>query len=170
MKMTPEHRAKIAAGREAYWAKRKLQKQNSVAPALATTEIMVGKKAKPNGHHPVVSSETIPSEFDWNTSPIPVILDRLNEMKREYERVSQIVLQRTSRVPVTYVCWSQEHKSVVPKSVMAQCKGNIKDGSWCYRDDGYRDEKGQIKPAVVCSQLCYTVFMQNRKPVALSRS
>lgn len=108
-------------------------------------------------------------EFDWQESPLSEALVRLNDLKRQYEQASRIVLQRQSRAPMAWKCWSQSHKSRVPKSVLAQCRADVADGKWVFKDDGAHDEHGHVQSIVCCSQLCFTVYQQNRPVGGLSR-
>ena len=98
-------------------------------------------------------------DFDWNTSPLPEAQSRLADLKAIYERALTIVVQRQSKVPVQWKCWSQSHKKDVPKSVLAQCRGDIVDGRWLFKNDGEVDDSGNA--TVVCSQLCYTIYSQH---------
>lgn len=100
-----------------------------------------------------------PSEFDWNTSPLPEVQSRLADLKAIYERALTIVVQRQSKLPIQWKCWTQAHKRQVPKSVVALCRGDIVDGRWLFKNDGDRDAQGN--PIVVCSQLCFTVYSQD---------
>jgi hypothetical protein len=97
-------------------------------------------------------------EFNWNTAPLPEAQRRLAEIKEIYDRAAQVVLSRQSRLPVTYRCWVQFHKPEVPASVVRQCRNEIPDGKWVFRDDGCLDSKG--RPSVCCSIQCYTVYGQ----------
>ena len=98
------------------------------------------------------------AEFDWQSSPLPEAERRLADIKSIYDRAASVVLQRQSRLPVEWRCWSQTHKSQVPKSSLALCRGAIPDGKWVFKNDGDLDSKGH--PAVCCSQQCYTVYWQ----------
>lgn len=169
MAFTAEQRAKAAQTRKANAEQRRLQKQTHAKGAAGTTGVREYRDqiAPP----PASPSAEYTGEFDWNKSSIPEITDRLNQMKREYERVSQIVLSRTSRVAVSYLCWcaTDEAKGKIPSSVSGQCRKSIKDGTWVHRNDGHTFPDGHRGTAVCCSMLCYTVYQQHRPVGGLSR-
>ena len=98
-------------------------------------------------------------DFDWNTSPLAEAQSRLADLKAIYDKALTIVVQRQSRLPVHWSCWSQSHKRDVPKSVLAQCRGDIVDGRWLFKNDGEVDANGNS--TVVCSQLCYQNYSQH---------
>lgn len=109
------------------------------------------------------------SHYDWLNSPLPEAQEHLAELEREYKRASQIILQRTSRLPRVWKCWSQSNKEVVPKSVLSQCRGNVADGKWVSRDDGHKNERGELDPIVTCSMLCHEVYLKNKPIGGLGR-
>lgn len=117
-----------------------------------------------------IGAEVVGTVFDWETSPINVIVARQADMKREYDRISQIVTKRLSSEPRVWKCWTQSHKHEVSKNTLAQCNGTIPEGKWMLKDDGYRNAQGQVEPIVICrSQLCYQEYMQKRPVGGLSR-
>lgn len=171
MVFTPEMRAKGLAVRQANAAKRRLEKVTKRAPKPPVPKtngdvVLQLSEAELNLPHTVTVA---PVPFDWLTSPIPVIQERLADLEREYKRASQIVLSRTSRLPQTWTCWSQSNKSIVPKSVLSQCRGNVVDGKWVSRDDGHKDKDGRLSPIVTCSMLCHEVYLKNKPVGGLGR-
>lgn len=120
-----------------------------------------------------IGSPAVKQAFDWETCPVLEAIQKLADFKREYDRVAQIVIRRQSIAPAILTCWSQEHKSLVPKSILAVCRKTIPDGRWVSRDDGafiMQDGIKLFKPAVCCSVLCDTAYRQSRSVTALSRS
>ena len=110
--------------------------------------------------------------FDWNRAPIEEIMGRLADMKREYDRCTQIVLARQSITRPKWTCWTQLHKDLVPKSVAALCRKTGEDGKWASRDDGVFKIVDGIRipdPVFCCSALCHELFLKNRPMAALSR-
>ena len=108
---------------------------------------------------PDTSPKASRAEFDWHTSPLSEAQSRLADLKAIYERALTIVVQRQTKIPVQWKCWSQAHKKDVPKSVLAQCRSDITDGRWLFKNDGDIDANGNA--TVVCSSLCYTWYSQH---------
>jgi hypothetical protein len=176
MPFTDEQRAKGIETRKRNAEQRRLKKQNQVT-GVATTEVSASKDevAVFNEENIQIISDRINTErlddiveFDWHTSPLPEAVDRLAKMKQEYERAAQIVLQRQSKVPVVWTCWTQFHKDVAPKAAIAQCKKTIPDGRWASIDNGVKDAEGNYAPEVTCSMLCYQSRSEYRSKI-LSR-
>ncbi len=118
----------------------------------------------------VLANITRTMPFDWHESPLQQAVERLNDLKREYDRAAQIVLSRQSRVPVIYKCWSQEHKELVPRNALAQCRHTLPDiGKAVFIDNGYKDKDGNIRTICCCSMLCYMAYQQSKPLAALSR-
>ena len=109
----------------------------------------------------------------------------LNDLKREYDRASQVILSRTSRLPRIWTCFSTLHKDdrvtimdngreksvpLIPRSTLAQCRGTVPDGQWKFRADDYRNpETGKLESIVCCGSLCISAYMSNRPVGGLSR-
>jgi hypothetical protein len=161
----PEVRKKAAETRKFNAEQKRLKKQNQAA-GTATTEIAVGKE--PSKPVPIIA---VPSNgHTWQDMPLDQAIEKYADMKRELDRAGQVILARQSREPVIWTCWVQSHKDIVTRTVLAQCKKNIPDGKWVSKDDGAKDEKGNISPAVTCSMMCATAYLQRpRKVAALSR-
>lgn len=169
MAFTAEARKKAIEVRRHNAEQRRLKKQVQEA-GTATTEIAVSEIPKREEVH--VHSIAVPeTDNGWYGIPLKEALEKLSEMKREYDRASQIILQRQSQLPVVWTCWTQSHKELVTKTVLNQCKKQIQDGRWVSKDDGAKDDNGKISPAVCCSMLCSMAYLQRpRKVAALSRS
>jgi hypothetical protein len=163
---TPEMRQKSMEVRKRNAEQRRLLKQNALT-GTATTSIRAGETGEAPA--PVIPPPPV-AEYNplihdnayWNNAPLPIAIASLNEMKRDLDRASQIILMRQSKLPTVWVCWSRENKSKVPVSIYRQCKGPIPDGRWVFRDDGAKDDQGNPHPAVCCSQLCYMAYTQYR--------
>ena len=117
-------------------------------------------------------------EVDFCLDALDEALVRLNNMKREYDRASQIVLQRQSVTPQTLVCWTWENKDdktkQISKITVAQCKHIIPDaGRAAFTNNGHKDRPGdpneKIRTIYCCSMACFTAYQQNRPIAALSR-
>jgi hypothetical protein len=123
--------------------------------------------------HGNVSKSATYHDVNWEKAPLARALALLSDFKRAYESAAQIVLRRQSVAPQMLTCWTQLHKSKVARSVLAQCKGEIPDGKWVFRDDGAFVIKDGVKvsePAVCCSMLCYiNGYQKARVPAGLSR-
>lgn len=99
--------------------------------------------------------------FDWSTSPLPEAQKRLSDLKASYEKALAIVSARQQKLPPTYHCWTWLNKIDLQSKfaeVIAQCKRQIPDGRWVFRNDGDVGPDG--RPAVCCSQKCYLVYWQ----------
>ena len=163
---TPEMRQKSMEVRKRNAEQRRLLKQNALT-GTATTSIRAGEGEVPV---PTPTPLPAPAEYNplihdnayWNNASLAEAIANLNEMKRDWDRASQIILMRQSKLPTVWVCWSRENKSKVPASIYRQCKGPIPDGRWVFRDDGAKDDQGNPHPAVCCSQLCYMAYTQYR--------
>lgn len=100
-------------------------------------------------------------EFDWHESPLPEAQRRLAELKIIYDKAAVIVQTRQQKLPVSYHCWTHVHqKDLMDRfaEVVRQCKNEIPDGKWVFRNDGDVDSSG--RPSVCCSQKCYLVYWQ----------
>ena len=123
--------------------------------------------------------------YDWTNSPLDDALVHLNDLKREYDRASQVILSRTSRLPRIWTCFSTLHKDdritimdngreesvpLIPRSTLAQCRGTVPDGQWKFRADDYRNpETGKLESIVCCGSLCIAAYMSNRPVGGLGR-
>src|ERR1700723_533303 len=73
--------------------------------------------ALPNRHAQQPSAEV----FDWEEAPITEALNKLAEMKREYERVSVIIARRQNPANnYKWKCYTAEHPELVPASLKYQ--------------------------------------------------
>lgn len=177
MAFTVEQRAKAIASIKANAAQRRLDKATAASRGkgsdLSESSLVHARRVPGEGLSlpaKMYPGAIMSTEFDWRESPINICLEKQADMKREYDRISQIILQRTSQLPQVYICWSKKQpRGTVPESVLAQCRGQIKDGSWVSRDDGHKNAEGRIEPAVCCSNLCYQVYSQNRPIGGMSR-
>lgn len=175
MAFTAEQRQKAIDTRKRNKEQRELVKQNEVA-GTATTSIAVEgapiQEALNVVHDAIVSkSVAVTSQaLGWNELPLSEAIDKLSNMKREYDRAASIVLSRQSRVPQILTCWTQSNKQTAGKTTVAQCKGNIPEGKSVFIDNGAKDAEGNISPAHCCSMICYMAYQQRPKDIsALSR-
>ena len=163
---TQEMRDKAAATRAATKAKKearlakKLQKQTNGNGSVSDHGVVPVIESEPE-----ISPAEVVQTFDWEEAPLSDAVNRAAEMKREYERVAQIIVRRQNPPKQMWTCWSQENKELVPKSVLAQCLKRGEDGKWKFRDDGrfvVEDGVRRLKPAFCCNFLCYAVYQKNR--------
>ena len=136
-----------------------------------------------HAHPPVARADSL--AYDWTNSPLDDALVHLNDLKREYDRASQVILSRTSRLPRIWTCFSTLHKDdrvtimdngreksvpLIPRPTLAQCRGTVPDGQWKFRADDYRNpETGKLESIVCCGSLCISAYMSNRPVGGLSR-
>jgi hypothetical protein len=153
-----------------------LSEDEKVSVALSTPRPNARPRKSRASHlipHGKVTKDATYHDIDWEHSPLARALACLSDFKRAYESASQIVLRRQTTAPRMLTCWAQLHKSKVAKSVVAQCRGQIPDGKWVFRDDGafiIKDGVRVSEPAVCCSMLCYTHGYQLARTVSgLSR-
>ena len=107
--------------------------------------------------------------FDWDTAPVNEIINRQADMRREYERISQIVLRRQNPPHQRWTCFTQENVELIKKTfpdyrtVLANCLKRGEDGRANFRDDGrFVTENGvrRLKPAFCCNSTCYKAYVQ----------
>ncbi len=172
---TPERLAKAAATRAETKRKkeekeaRKLAKQAIATGQVETTEVVSHEAAQK-----IYPQATIPPRngFDWDKAPLAEAINHLADMKREYDRVAQIVMRRQSTNKPSWVCWSQLHKDIVPVSVQKLCRKTGEDGKWAFRDDGvFKTENGirMPDPVFCCNTYCFEVFQKSKPLMSLSR-
>jgi hypothetical protein len=111
--------------------------------------------------------------FDWEKSPLPEALNKLADLKRDYDRILQIVLRRQSASKPQWTCFTQAHKDIAPQSVQKLCLKNGQDGKWAFRDDGcFRTTAEGIRipePVFCCNHLCFAFYQGHKPLMALSR-
>lgn len=107
-----------------------------------------------------MSTSQKPPGFDFATAPLAEAQRRLRDLEDITARARQAINLRLALVPKKWRCWSQSHlkDGVVPKSVLAQCRGEVQDGRWVHKDDGAKDGDGNISPIVCCSQKCTLMY------------
>jgi hypothetical protein len=173
MPFTAEQRAKGLATRMANKEARDLAKRgNGLRTSVAVEDV-----SEPEIHPAIIIDSKFPItspsvSLDWESAPLPEILARLADMKREYDRVAQIVLRRQTRNSPRWTCWTQLNKDKVPKTVTAQCRKSGDDGRWAFRDDGVFATKDGIRvptPVFCCNHVCTEYFLKSKSMASLSR-
>lgn len=113
--------------------------------------------------------------FDWHAAPLPDVITRLADLRREYDRCAEIVLARQSTTRARWTCWTQLHRddhSLVSASVARLCRKTGDDGKWASRDDGVFKIVDGIRipdPVFCCSALCHEAYLKSKPLNALSR-
>lgn len=110
--------------------------------------------------------------FDWSHAPVQQAIERLGDLKREYDAAAAVVLQRSSLNRPQWTCWTQGHKDLVPASIRALCKKSGDDGRWASRDDGnFREENGirVPDPVICCNASCHEMYQRSKQAGGLSR-
>ena len=108
--------------------------------------------------------------FDWETCPLTEAINKQAEMKREYERISAILLKRQNPNGRRWTCYTEEVRlakgpSQLPRSVLAQCLRTGDDGKWKFRDDGrfvIVNGVRTLKPAFCCNSFCFSLYQDYR--------
>jgi hypothetical protein len=126
---------------------------------------------------PVVLPPTNGSGVNWNAIPIDEAMNRLADMKREYDRIAQIVMKRQTQNKPTWTCWTQLHKDLVKtieggKKVLEICKKGGEDGKWASRDDGVFKIVDGLRipdPVFCCNSFCHSVYLRSKPMGSLSR-
>jgi hypothetical protein len=148
--------------------------------AAAQRALEVGKEVMPNDNttlRPAVTgahrAATSANGFDWEKSPLPEALNKLADLKRDYDRILQVVLRRQSASKPQWTCFTQAHKDIAPQSVQKLCLKNGQDGKWAFRDDGcFRTTAEGIRipePVFCCNHLCFAFYQGHKPLMALSR-
>jgi hypothetical protein len=165
MTFTPEQRAKGLAVRMANKAARDAKRNGKIVdvPAIPKSSIIE------HDNFTRAIYETGLAAFDWEEAPLSDCITKASEMKREYDRVAQIILRRQNPVRNQWTCWTQEQKHnpevQIPRSVLQQCLKRGDDGRWKFRDDGrFVVENGVrvLKSAFCCNSYCYAVYQKYR--------
>lgn len=182
MVWTDEMRAKAAATRLATKQKKEAsrlkreEKSSKIGQAVHLSEVGTWPEGEPIPKVPddifayAVSVPQIPHPFDWETCPLNEAINKQAEMKREYERISAIVLKRQNPNGRRWTCWTEENRLAksplqIPKSVIAQCARTGEDGKWKFRDDGrfvIVNGMRTLKPAFCCNAFCYQLYQSYR--------
>lgn len=174
---TEEQKQKAAATRaatKAAKAERAAKKESRFVHLSEVADYPDGiEPAESNRPNPIAMIVSVPQNgFDWKKSPLEEVMGRLANMKREYDRCTQIVLSRQSVTRPNWTCWTQFHKELVPKSVTALCRKSGPDGKWASRDDGVFKEVDGIRvpdPVFCCSALCHELYLKSKPMQSLSR-
>jgi len=165
---TQEMRDKAAATRLANKQKKE-ERERKRNEKLAQTPQPILSNAVAQIPEPKAVSEAVP--FDWETCPLVEAINKQAEMRREYERISAIVLRRQNPYGTRWTCWTEERRLAneagkIPKSVLAQCARTGEDGKWKFRDDGRSVLVGGakvLKPAFCCNSGCFALYQQSRQ-------
>ena len=144
------------------WANRKVKKFID-APAVGVTP---REPARVEKSTTVVVEERTTGD-QWVDMPINDALQALAKLEREVAHARQVVGHRASQLPVILTCWTALHRKeeFIPgmRSAYNQCHKDIPDGKWIFRDDCVvNPETKLVEPVVVCSMLCYQLYMQYR--------
>jgi hypothetical protein len=168
---TPERLAKAAATRAETKRKKEERETRKATRSLSPK----GNPAEESGDKidgPRIPIHTSSNGFDWNTAPLAEAINKLSEMKREYDRCAGVVMRRQTVSKPVQTCWTQFHKDIVPKSVQSICRKQIEDGKWAFRDDGVFRTEGGLKipdPQFCCNHMCFAAYQQAKPMMALSR-
>lgn len=181
MVWTDEMRAKAASTRLATKQKKeasRLKRESKSSKIGPEKEVMPNEPAESiaglsqsdgTGGHRAEIKETS-AGFDWENCLLVEAINKQAEMKREYERISAIVLKRQNPNGRRWTCWTEENRLAksplqIPKSVLAQCARTGEDGKWKFRDDGrFVEVNGMrtLKPAFCCNAFCYQLYQSYR--------
>jgi len=185
-KFTKADRAKAVANRKHNYEQHRLKAQQAIV-ATGTTELSMDKVTTVTSGEALAHSNFISGKetktvhtvevFDWWEVPLLTAVERLNNIKREYDRAAQIVLQRQSQLPPGPLhcwVWDNRERPDMPKAAVAQCKRLIADrAKAAFTNDGYKDHPGdateKIRSIYACSMLCFQAYQQLRPVGGLSR-
>jgi hypothetical protein len=165
---TPERLAKAAATR----AETKRKKDERAAKKAERDKGLAEAQTYPQQQE-VLKKYEATNGFDWEKSPLPEALNKLADLKRDYDRILGIVLRRQSASKPQWTCFTQAHKDIAPQSVQKLCLKNGQDGKWAFRDDGcFRTTAEGIRipePVFCCNHLCFAFYQGHKPLMALSR-
>ena len=172
--------AKMKLAREA----KKQTKERQIVEGVKPNEeepVQLGRNVPPNGNgshtqpnvQEVAREDVLP--FDWEEAPLEEARQRAADLKREYERVSAIVIRRQNpNNRFKWKCWTQENMSEVPpglkyngQSVRSSC---LRGGDGItqlpkFTDNGnFEIVEGvrTLKPVHCCNFLCYQLYQSKR--------
>jgi len=177
---TQEMRDKAAATRAATKQKKEEREQKRLEKLSKTGQVEASNEQHRENNRdsaavvmaepPIRAESSIQSsdeKFDWETAPVNEIITRQADMRREYERISQIVLRRQNPPRQRWTCFTQENVELIKKTfpdartVFANCLKRGEDGRANFRDDGrfvVEDGVRRLKPAFCCNSTCYKVY------------
>jgi hypothetical protein len=179
---TDEMRAKAAATR-AETKRLKMERQQKKEIARAENNPVVQEVEAIPVTHPTngggvgrVTVEVLPQgDVDWELDNLAECLQRASELKRDYERISAILIRRQNPANrFQWRCWTQENLDKVPvsmkyngKSVRGQC---LKDGDGVTRLPKFTDNGNfvmvdgvrTLKVVNCCNFLCYSIYNATR--------
>lgn len=118
----------------------------------------------------------VPKAFDWESCPLPEAQRRIVDLEELLARARGIVNRRLSVIPVKIKCWAQstDAAEVIPQTdhtiVLAQCRGEVPDGRWVSRDDGYVGLDGKRRSIVLCSMTCFLAYQQAAQRMRAGRA
>ena len=112
--------------------------------------------------------------FDWENCPLVEAINKQADMRREFERVSAILLRRQNPPGKRWTCWTQENLNLIrgnfspqnARAVIQACLRSGEDGRQSFRDDGrFVIENGvkRLKPAFCCNAFCFKAYQQLHK-------
>jgi hypothetical protein len=112
--------------------------------------------------------------FDWENCPLVDAINKQADMRREYERISAIVLKRQNPPGRRWTCWTELHKDMIrgnfspqnARAVLQSCLKTGEDGRQSFRDDGrFVIENGvkRLQPAFCCNAFCFRAYQQLHK-------
>lgn len=171
---TDEQKAASSARHKIRWADKKAKDSQAVAPAVAVTptgqNLQSNLSSTSDMKVKIVSRDT----FDpWELMTFAEANLKLHMLDKEIAHARSVLNRRQQIETVMHKCWSALHHedtTIVAKSVYAQCRKNIPDGKWLFRDDSPKDhETGLCSPVMVCSMACYMSYMAQRTVMGLSR-
>jgi hypothetical protein len=155
MTWTAEARAKAAATRLA-----------------KATSLQQAKQTEHDALAHAYGDPLIAPPFDWHHAPLDQAMAKLGDLRREYDAAARIVLDRQSQSRPRWICFTQLHKDIIPKSVQALCKKTGDDGKWASRDDGVFKVVDGLRvpdPQFCCSAVCHEYYLKSKPMAALSR-
>jgi hypothetical protein len=119
-----------------------------------------------------VHSERVPEAvpFDWEKAPLIECITKQAELKREFDRITQILERRQNPTGMKWMCFTEEIRRekgahVIPKAVLAGCNKGGEDGKWKFRDDGrfvVNDGIRTLKPAFACNSACFSFYQMSK--------
>ena len=155
------------------WEKRKAKQQGYQESPIVGVSPTVAETPKAPVIVVEVAATTKSSGDPWKDLPFQDALDRLVRLEKEVLHARTIISTRSLSLPKVWTCWTalnRKSQANFPgmSSAYSQCKKNIPDGKWVFKDDCVvNKETGLVDPVVICSQFCYTLYQTYRSRLKL---
>jgi len=166
---SPERKQAASERARRQWQDARVRKAAGMAPAVAVPPSGQDGAITTPAPAPIAAAVPLPAD-PWETMPLADANRAVAALARDLQHARDVLNRRQQHEVIIHQCWTATHKSLAAPSVVAQCRKDIPDGKWVFRDDEPRDPAtGLCAPVMVCSMACYTTYMAQRGARGLSR-